>query len=73
MVYNDGNGNFIREELSDALQAQHDEVAAHIAAMKPIALSTNEPDTPTGAHCLEPYACPYQAHCQSGVRQLALF
>ena len=79
IVYNgqngfDGqNGQFIIIDLTEELAAQHDEVAAHIAAMKPIALSTNEPDTPTGAHCLEPYACPYQAHCQSGVRQLSLF
>ena len=34
---------------------------------------TAEPDTPTGQHCLSPYACPYQHHCQQGVRQLALF
>ena len=32
-----------------------------------------EPDTPTGQHCLTPYACPYQHHCQQGVRQLSLF
>ncbi len=73
LVYNDGNGNFIKEELSDVLQVQHDEIAAHIASMKVIALSTNEPDTPTGQHCLTPYECPYQSHCQSGVRQLSLF
>lgn len=73
LVYNDGNGNFIREELSDALQAQHDEIATNIAEMKAIALATNEPDTPMGQHCLTPYECPYQVHCQSGVRQLSLF
>ena len=60
-------------DLTEELAAQHEEIEKNIAAMKAIALATNEPDTPTGAHCLEPYGCPYQAHCQSGVRQLALF
>ena len=73
IVYANPDGGFIIEDLTEALQAQHDEIEKNIAAMKAIALSTNEPDTPTGAHCLEPYGCPYQSHCQSGVRQLALF
>ena len=59
--------------LTEELAAQHEEIEKNIAAMKAIALATNEPDTPTGAHCLEPYGCPYQSHCQSGVRQLSLF
>ena len=73
IVYANPDGGFIKEELSTALQEQHEEIEKNIAAMKSIALATNEPDTPTGAHCLEPYGCPYQTHCQSGVRQLALF
>ena len=73
IVYANPDGGFIKEELSAALQEQHEEIEQNIAAMKAIALATNEPDTPTGAHCLEPYGCPYQTHCQSGVRQLALF
>ena len=73
IVYANPDGGFIKEELSAALQEQHEEIEKNIAAMKSIALATNEPDTPTGAHCLEPYGCPYQTHCQSGVRQLALF
>ena len=73
IVYANPAGGFITEDLTEALQAQHDEIAKNIAAMKGIALSTNEPDTPTGQHCLTPYECPYQSHCQSGVRQLALF
>ena len=36
-------------------------------------LRRGEPDTPTGQHCLEPYACPYQHYCAQGVRQLTLF
>ena len=73
IVYADPSGGFITEDLTEALQAQHEEIEKNIATMKAIALSTNEPDTPTGTHCLEPYGCPYQSHCQSGVRQLALF
>ena len=36
-------------------------------------IRSGEPDTPTGQHCLEPYACPYQHYCQLGVRQMSLF
>ena len=60
-------------DLTTELAAAHDEIAVHIAAMKQIVLATAEPDTPTGQHCLTPYACPYQHYCQTGVRQLALF
>ena len=60
-------------DLTEELAACHDEIAAHIAVMKKIVLSTAEPDTPTGQHCLEPYACPYEHYCQMGIRQLALF
>lgn len=73
LVYNDGVGGFIKEELSAVIRSQHDEIASNIATMKAIVLATNEPDTPTGQHCVTPYGCPYQSHCQSGVRQLALF
>ena len=60
-------------DLTEELAAQHDEIARNIAAMKTILQGTNEPDTPTGQHCVTPYECPYQSHCRSGVRQLALF
>ena len=73
IVYANPDGGFITEDLTEELAAQHNEIAANIATMKAIALATNEPDTPTGAHCMEPYGCPYQSHCQSGLRQLALF
>ncbi len=73
VVYANPVGGFITEDLTEALQAQHDEIEKNIATMKAIALAINEPDTPTGQHCLTPYECPYQSHCQSGVRQLALF
>lgn len=72
LVYNDGNGGFVKEELSAFLQERHDEIARNISAMKEV-LRHGEPSTPTGQHCLEPYACPYQHYCAQGVRQLALF
>ena len=59
-------------DLTEELAAQHDEIARNIAAMKDI-LRHGEPATPTGQHCLTPYACPYQHHCRQGVRQLSLF
>ncbi|MCR5445933.1 MAG: hypothetical protein K6E96_09710 [Bacteroidales bacterium] len=72
IVYANPDGGFIKEELSAALQEQHGEIEKNIAAMKNI-LRHGEPATPTGQHCLEPYACPYQHYCAQGVRQMSLF
>ena len=69
---NGANGQFEIVDLTADLAALSDTVASNIAAMKDI-LAHGEPATPTGQHCLEPYACPYQHYCQQGVRQLALF
>ena len=71
VVYN-GENRFDTIDLIEELAAQHDEIARNIAAMKEI-LKRGEPDTPTGQHCLEPYACPYQHYCAQGVRQMSLF
>lgn len=59
-------------DLTEELSAEADTIARNIAAMKEI-LSHGEPATPTGQHCLEPYACPYQHYCAQGVRQMSLF
>ncbi len=72
IVYANPDGGFITEDLTEALQAQHDEIEKNIAAMKDI-IRSGEPATPTGQHCLEPYACPYQHYCAQGVRQMSLF
>ena len=72
IVYANPDGGFIKEELSAALQEQHGEIEQNLAAMKNI-LRHGEPATPTGQHCLEPYACPYQHYCAQGVRQMSLF
>ena len=67
------DGRFAIVDLTEELAAEGDRIAANIAGMKTIVRSTAEPDTPTGQHCLTPYACPYQHYCQQGVRQLSLF
>ena len=67
------DGRFAIVDLTEELAAEGDRIAANIAGMKTIVRATAEPDTPTGLHCLTPYACPYQHHCQQGVRQLSLF
>ena len=72
IVYANPAGGFIKEDLTEALQAQHEEIEKNIAAMKEI-IRGGEPATPTGQHCLEPYACPYQHYCAQGVRQMSLF
>lgn len=77
VVYNgadgvNGSNGFNAVDLTEELAAQHDEIEKNIAAMKDI-LRHGEPATPTGQHCLEPYACPYQHYCAQGVRQMSLF
>ena len=77
VVYNgadgvDGSNGFSVVDLTEELAAQHGEIEKNIATMKAI-LRHGEPDTPTGQHCLEPYACPYQHYCAQGVRQMSLF
>lgn len=59
-------------DLTEELAAEADTIARNIAVMKDI-LAHGEPATPTGQHCLEPYACPYQHYCAQGVRQMSLF
>lgn len=59
-------------DLTEELPEQHSAIENNIAAMKEILLH-GEPATPTGQHCLTPYACPYQHYCAQGIRQLALF
>ena len=71
IVYS-GIDDFAITDLTEELAAQHDEIASNIAVMKEI-LSHGEPATPTGQHCLEPYACPYQHYCAQGMRQMSLF
>ena len=58
--------------ITEELQSQHSEIENNIALMKEI-LRHGEPATPTGQHCLTPYACPYQHYCAQGIRQLSLF
>ena len=70
--FNGSDGQFVIIDLTDELAAKHDEIEKSIAAMKDI-IRGGEPATPTGQHCLEPYACPYQHYCQLGVRQMSLF
>ena len=67
-----GSNGFNVVDLTEELEEQHGEITHNIAAMKEI-LRHGEPDTPTGQHCLEPYACPYQHYCAQGVRQMSLF
>ena len=59
-------------DLTNELADQHSEIENNIALMKEI-LQHGEPATPTGKHCLEPYACPYQHYCAQGIRQMSLF
>lgn len=71
IVYNGSNG-FSVIDLTEELATQQGVVEKNISAMKEV-LRHGEPDTPMGAHCLSPYACPYQHYCALGVRQMSLF
>ncbi|KWW29743.1 MAG: hypothetical protein AUK63_893 [bacterium P3] len=67
------DGPFGIVDLTVELAAAANTIACNVARMKSVALSTAEPATPTGRHCLEPYACPYRDYCRQGVRQLSIF
>ena len=69
---NGQDGRFMIIDLTEALAAEAGTIARNLAAMKDI-LAHGEPATPTGQHCLTPYACPYQHYCAQGVRQTSLF
>ena len=69
---NGQDGRFMIIDLTEALAAEAGAIARNLAAMKDI-LAHGEPATPTGQHCLSPYACPYQHYCAQGVRQTSLF
>ena len=67
------NGMSDLSDLSDKSdRSDNSEIEKNIAIMKEI-LQHGEPATPTGQHCLEPYACPYQHYCAQGIRQMSLF
>lgn len=68
----DADGLFIVVDLTDELQCRCDEVAQNITKMKEL-LRQNEPVTPIGEHCFEPYACPYHHYCVQGVKQMSMF
>ena len=71
--YSDNSDNrFVIIDLTAELAAEADTIKHNIAIMKDI-LQHGEPATPTGQHCLEPYACPYQHYCAQGIRQMSLF
>ena len=53
------DNRFAIVDLTEELAAEADTIGRNIAIMKDI-LRHGEPATPTGKHCLEPYACPYQ-------------
>ena len=69
---NGQDGRFMIIDLTEALAAEAGTIARNLAAMKDI-LAHGEPATPTGQHCLTPYACPYPHYCAQGVRQTSLF
>ena len=63
LLHHDDESNFIKEDLTDYARSQWDTTAQNIARFKQV-ITAAEPDTPMSEHCLQPYACPFQHHCQ---------
>lgn len=63
LLHHDANDELVVEELTDYAQEQWDTTAQHVARFHQIAKGA-EPATPMSERCQQPYACPYQHHCQ---------
>lgn len=63
LLYNDGQGGFLKEDLIDHSLALHPTIQQNIALFKQT-LNGPEPNIPMADHCHHPYDCPYQSHCR---------
>lgn len=64
VLYNDGQGGFLKEDLIEHSRVMHPTISHNIALFKET-LHGLEPDIRMSDHCDNPYACPYKDHCKS--------
>ena len=60
--YPDLSNLFVREEVTVAMQAELDALPQQLAGMQRVLAGPN-PDVEPGAHCADPYPCPFQGRC----------
>jgi len=70
IIYNDGNGNPLYEEMIHAARDAEPLVANNIERFKEI-LQGFEPTTAMGEHCNTPYECPYKKYCEGRITSQA--
>ena len=63
LLYNDGNDGFVQEDFAQQSVAHHTTIAENIARFKEV-LQGFEPEIAIGAHCEQPYDCPYRRYCE---------
>jgi hypothetical protein len=58
-------GLLVEEDLTDESLAKDGEVKVWLKSAQAVANLASEPDIRTGAHCSDPFECPFVEHCQS--------
>lgn len=61
----DYQGLLVEEDLTEDAFGRAEEVRSWIAQAQKVVAKKKEPKGTTGAHCSDPYACGFLAHCQS--------
>ena len=60
----DYGGLFIREDITERVQAHMTFIEAHLETFKTI-LDGAQPERHIGPYCNNPYPCPYKTHCEA--------
>ncbi|MCQ2295122.1 MAG: hypothetical protein MJZ67_05665 [Bacteroidales bacterium] len=62
VLYNDGQGGFLKEDLLEESRAKMDFVSQHVSRFLQV-LDAHEPQVEMSAHCDTPYECPFKRYC----------
>lgn len=63
LLYNNGEGGFVKEDLREHAQAACDGIEQNVARFKQV-LHAEEPLMPMSEQCDTPYECPYKRYCK---------
>lgn len=63
LLYNNGEGGFVKEDLLEQAQAACDGIEQNVTHFKQV-LHADEPHMPMSEHCDTPYECPYKRYCR---------
>ncbi len=64
---------FTRNEVTTSIDQNRKELPSKISALQGILSKSKPPKTDIGAHCFEPYECPFVKHCWSHISSPSIF